>query len=146
MTERKYEASITLTQFGKNGKIEADIALSPSTNNDELPYCHEGMAQLAALWFQIQSTLETTDSTEGEKYTASFVLSQDEHDSPVYSKLELEPRLKITDPTYPTVYEIGCYIAQMWLIMVGVIDEEGNVIEDEALDTVSLKVSSASVH
>lgn len=146
MTEgRKYEASITLKQHGKNGKIVEDISFLPA-HNEDLPVSHEAMSQIVAVWLQVRSTLDNTDSEEGEVYTTRFVLSQDDLDSPIFSKLTMEPRISVNDPTFPSAYEACSYLATTWLIMAGVIDEQGNLLDDDSLDNTELKVSSATVH
>jgi hypothetical protein len=143
--ERKYEASLSLTQYGKNGLIEDTLEFSPA-HNDELPVSHEIMANLAALWLQLRSTMDNTDSTDGEKYTAKFTLSQDGVDSELFSKLQMEPRIKLDDPTFPSAYHVASHIATTYLVMVGVIDENGDLVDEDALDNVSLNVRQTSVH
>lgn len=143
--ERKYEASLTLKQYGKNGLIEDTLEFSPA-HNDELPVSHEVMANLAALWLQLRSTLDNTDSTDGEEYVAKFTLSQDDIESDLYSKLSMSPRIKIDDPTFPSAYHVASHIATTYLIMTGVINENGDLLDEDALDNVSLNVKQASVH
>jgi hypothetical protein len=141
---RNIEASIQLEQIGKTGPISYNINFTPK-GNQAVPASHEAMSHLVALWLQLETLAETTEASINDiKFTTTLVLSQDEIDGPVYSKLNMEPKLKVGDEGFPMIYEANSYLATAWLQMAGVIDEEGNVVDDDALDNVDLTVRAPS--
>lgn len=147
ITGRNIEASITLKQKGISGKIVADTNFAPR-GHDYVPPSHEAMAQLVALWLQLETLIAPEDEVEGDvEYTSTLTLSQDEPDGPVYSRLVMEPKIKASEHKFPSSYEANSYLATAWLQMAGVIDEEGNLISEDSLDNLDLQAKEpARVH
>jgi hypothetical protein len=143
---RAIEASIELNQLGKSGPIAANINFTPH-GNPFPPAAHEAMSHLVALWFQLESMIQTTEAASDDiNYRTTLVLSQDSVDGPVYSKLDMDPKVKVGDDAFPKVYEANSYLATAWLQMAGVIVEAGDVIDDDSLDYVDLKAKEPRIH
>jgi hypothetical protein len=71
-----------------------------------------------------------------EKFTATFTLSQEGPDGPVMSELSFNPLVdRANIDNAPTAYEMMAYLAQTYLFMTNVIDEEGNLLDPDAFDT-----------
>lgn len=146
LTGRNIEASITLRQKGVNGKITSDINLTPK-GLPSIPAAHEAMAQLVALWLQVESMMDPAKEADGDnEYVSTLVLSQDDMEGPIYSKLTMNPRIKAEDKVFPSAYEASSYLSTAWLYMTGTIDEEGNLRNEEDLDYVELEAKEVRVH
>lgn len=65
-------------------------------------------------------------------FTASFTLTQETPTAPIYSTLELSPRIGNDSDEIPQVYEIMCKYATDYLYLAGMVDEEGNLVDEEA--------------
>lgn len=143
---RNIEASITLRQRGLNGKITAATRFEPR-GSDYVPPAHEAMAQIVAVWLQLQTLISPEDEVEGTpEYVSTLTLSQDEPEGPVYSKLVMDPRVKASEHVFPSSYEASSYLATAWLQMAGVIDEAGNVLDEDSLDTVEVHAKEQRLH
>lgn len=144
---RAITARLVLSQRGKNGAISPDIEFTPR-NEKAVPAAHEAMSQLVALYLQLQTMLdvESEISEDAPTYTASFELSQDEEDGPVYSYLRMSPRITAADPNFPSSYEVASYIATAWLQMCGVIDENGDLMDEDALEFQAIDAKERRVH
>lgn len=64
-------------------------------------------------------------------FTATFTLTQETPTAPIYSKLELSPRIGNDTDEIPQVFELMCQYATEYLYAVGMVDEDGNLIDEE---------------
>lgn len=145
-----YSTTLSLTQTGKFGDIHFNVTADP-INGNTMPESYAAMTKLAAVWHEIQPLVADQISEDGTDdnvtYRAEFTLSQD--DEEIVSRLEMNPRVSAVDHVYPTAYQAASYIASLYLVMMGVIDENGRVIDEKALnEKVEMDVlqSSARVH
>lgn len=73
-----------------------------------------------------------TDKTN-ETFTATFTLSQEGPDGDVTSTLEFNPLIdRANADEAPLAYEMMAFLAQHYLYMIGVVDENGELIDPEA--------------
>lgn len=71
-------------------------------------------------------------SNDKKKFVATFQLSQEGHDGEVHSVLTFDPKVNETGDNAPGAYELMAYLAQCFLEVTGVIDQEGNLIDPDA--------------
>lgn len=84
-------------------------------------------------------TEKTTDNTE---YTATFTLRQTGKDGKLFSSVVMEPRVKFNDDDFPVSFEIMSELMTYYLYMIGMIDKQGNIIDEEKFhDQVEVNVS-----
>ena len=145
MTE--YNTVLELTQKGKNGPISTRVRFDPQDTNVQ-PEAYTVMTHLTAMWANLHSAHEPDEVDENaETYRASFSLRQEVPGGDVYSVVEMSPKLKGTEDSFPTAYGAISYLATQYLIMAGVISEEGDIIStDELGDTVQIHATSGSLH
>lgn len=146
----QYSTTLTLSQTGKHGPLSFNISTTKQDAN-YVPEAYQIMTQLASVWFQIEPMIIERGKAVAEdnetNYRAELTLSQEGPGEPIYSKLELTPRVSGDDDTFPHAFEAGSYLAALYLNMVGVIDEDGNVIDEDALvDNVEIEAAPARTH
>lgn len=146
-----YSTTLTLTQTGMRGPLSFNVT-STKQDADYVPESYAIMSKLASVWFQIEplileKTQEVAEDNDQE-YKAEFTLSQEGPGGVIFSRLELSPRVPGLDDIYPTAFEAGSYLAALYLNLVGVIDQDGNVIDDDALiDNVEIDaIQTRQVH
>lgn len=85
-------------------------------------------------------TKATNDTTE---YTATFTLTQIGKEGPVTPSLEFIPLIE--DPSEsPAIFECMAHVYLNWLKMMQIIDENGEVIDQEYLDQTDIRASAPS--
>lgn len=143
-----FTATLTLSQQGRLGEVVANVDYTGDLSAGA--ESHECMESLERIWGEMKGQMESGfiegDDTE---YSATLTLSQDAPGSDVFTKLEMHPRLSFGDPNpVPSSYEAICFLAQVWLQMCGIIDDEGNVLNEDAVErSMDLKVTaSPTVH
>lgn len=146
----QYTTTLTLTQTGMNGPLSFNVSTTKQDAN-YVPEAYQIMTKLASVWFQIEPMIieqsKTAKDNDGVEYKAELSLAQEGPGSPIFSKLELSPRVSGEDDVFPRAFEAGSYLAALYLNMVGVIDEEGNVIDEDALvDNVEIEAAPARTH
>ena len=146
----EYSTTLTLSQTGMNGPLTFNVS-STKQDADFVPAAYHIMSKLASVWFQIEPMIieksNPSKNNDGVKYKAEFTLEQDGPSSAVFSKLELSPRVQGLEDQFPTSFEAGSYLAALYLNMVGIIDEDGNVIDEDALvDNVEIGALQQRVH
>lgn len=143
-----YIATLTLSQNGRQGPVEINVDYEGNLDNEA--EAHVCMKHLEELWDEMKDHMDPSEvSKDDTKYSASLMLSQTDVGSDVFTKLEMYPRLSMNDDgPVPSSYEAICFIAQVWLQMCGVIDAEGNVLDESAVEkSMDLKVTqSPTVH
>lgn len=65
------------------------------------------------------------------KFVATLQLSQEGPEGEVHSVLTFDPKVNETGENAPGAYELMAYLAQCFLEVTGVIDEDGNLIDPE---------------
>lgn len=141
-----YTATLKLEQNGKNGTIRTELDFGPK-GQDFDSEAHTCLAHVAALWLQTQPRMipDVRDDESEEVFSASLKLSQEELGEDVYTALTMNPKLKFDDKSVPSAYEAICFLSNAWLQMAGIIDEEGNVVDDDAVvDQVDLSVTRSN--
>ena len=144
----QHSTTLTLKQTGLRGPINFNIT-SSTADKDNIPEAYRLMSQLASVWFQIEDRIanDDVDSDGNVEYTASFTLEQEEVGEPVYSKLEMFPKVSVEAEHYPRAFEAASYLAAVYLHTVGIIDDEGNVINETAFEeNVAIDAVPATVH
>lgn len=129
-----YIATLTLSQQGRSGTISSSVDYSGDV--DHGPESHECMKHLEDLWAEMRKHMDVDNvQTDDREFSATLELKQDQVGGDVFTKLEMHPRLAFDDEgEVPTSYEAICFLAQVWLQMAGVIDENGDVLDEDAVE------------
>lgn len=87
------------------------------------------------------------------KYTATLTLTQNGIDGDVFSSLRFDPLIKPEDldsesmDGIPAAYELISLAAEAMLIRMGILNEEGELLDEEAASaTVSVNASSRQLN
>lgn len=73
-----------------------------------------------------------TDETN-KTFKATFTLTQEGMEGDIISELSFEPLVDRDDlDEVPAVYEMMSFLAQHYLYMIGVVDEDGELIDADA--------------
>lgn len=143
-----FNATLTLSQTGRMGLVTSSFDYEG--DNEAGAESHVCMGHLESLWEEMAKTMDHEEPAEDDTvFSATLSLSQDDVGGDVYTKLEMSPKLTMSDTQpVPSSYEAICFIAQVWLQMAGVIDDEGNVINEDAIENaMDLQVTaSPTVH
>lgn len=145
INEAAHTATLTLKQTGLRGPITFD--LSHTSNPGE--HYYEGYmlaGMLAAKWFEVKALLNIDDTAEadGVEYTASFAIGQQSEGSDLYFKLNMEPKLPHDATEFPESFQAISHLATVALYEVGILDEEGNVLDDDGLDLIDITATQKS--
>jgi hypothetical protein len=79
-------------------------------------------------------------------YTATFTLTQEGLDGELRSSLTFSPLLTDQEVVFgeaPDAYNIMSHLVEQFLFIAGVIDEEGDVVDQEGYDNLNLLVREA---
>lgn len=134
MTELNYTTTITLSQEGKHGPISTDLTHT-KRDADYVPEVYTIMTKLAALWAEILPNHEPEEPSEGEPtYVASFTLAQEGPGKPMFSTTDMTPKIQAGDEEFPDAYGALSVLVNAYLTIVGIIDDNGDIVDDEALD------------
>lgn len=138
MTDKPIYATITLTQEGNKGKISFNTDFSKVAEN-AVPLSHEGMAQVVATYLQLSSFQDEEESTINKTFVTSFTLAQDEPEGPVFASLSFNPKVA---PSFdqPTSYGLVSVLFNTWLYMVGILNEDGELVDEDQLDLISFDI------
>lgn len=143
-----YTSYITLTQTGKNGEINIDLGFNPPPN-DFVPEAYEFATNLASHATVIKSLLDVEDTDDKTEYKAVLRLDQKVPGDSITSKLNLEPRVPAGETEFPTSYGVASKLMTIWLNIIGVLDEDNNLVdEDELHSTVTIlaKEETGTLH
>ena len=66
-------------------------------------------------------------------FVATLTMTQDDYDSPVKTSLSFDPLIVDRDGDAPEAYERMAAVIEYHLYLTGVVDREGNLIDEEAL-------------
>lgn len=138
-----HTATITLKQRGFNGPIDFDLGHT----TDPAEHYYEGYmlaGMLAAKWFEVRGLLKTNEAENPEDtlYTATFAIGQQGEGSDLFFKLEMEPKLEHTATVFPEAFQAISHLATVALYEVGVLDEDGNVTDEDGLDNLDIHATS----
>lgn len=142
-----FKATISFSQTGKTGPIVSDMNFTPKMQDFE-PDVYRVMAKLASVYLELANQFGQDKAAKGDKtYTSSFSLWQEGPDGDVYSKLALNPKINASDDQFPDSYKLASYLACVYLNMAGVLDEDGNLIDEDALhDRNEIRASEPTLH
>lgn len=138
-------ATIKLIQQGKNGRVTTMVDFGEQGQNLDSA-SHTAMAHLASHWMQAEPEVirAVVNEPGAPEYTSSFSLWEEDNGESVYAKLNMEPKLD-TKEAAPSSYEAICYLSSIYLMMCGIINEDGDVLDQDALvDNVELAVTGNS--
>lgn len=139
-----YIATLTLSQTGREGTVESTVDYEGDL--DQNAESHVCMKHIEDLWGEMKSHMDTAEvAGDDRQYSATLTLSQKDVGGDVYTKLEMYPKLSADDADgIPSSYEAICFLAQVWLQMAGVIDDDGNVLDEEAVErSMELRVTQS---
>lgn len=143
-----FSATLTLSQNGRQGEVTSVIEYDGDIEAGS--EAHMCMTHIEDLWNQVKLRMPEVADAEGlEPYSSTLTFSQNEVGGDVFTKLEMFPKLKLEDMhPVPASYEAICFLAQTWLQMAGIIDDEGNVIDPASLENdMDLQVTEGrSIH
>lgn len=143
-----HTATITLSQTGLTGPIDFDL----SHSSDPAEHYYEGYmlaGMLAAKWFEVRALLKVDENVKPDdtRYVATFAIGQQGEGSDLYFKLNMEPKLPHDATLFPEAFQAISHLATVALFEVGVLDEDGNVTDEEGLDFVDITATQTrSLH
>jgi hypothetical protein len=74
-------------------------------------------------------------------YTATFTLVQEGLTGPVTPKLEFNPKVDPTVEDHPAIYEYMSHLALTFIRQAQIIDENGEITDDESFQQLELDLS-----